>query len=136
MSFERWAKIKFFEGDFPEPESTPKPLKNREIPVLECYKNDPGPEFWTHFPYNPLPHPEKPNTPLNGVEFGNLYIPLMDEFTPDGQIQMIKCQADILYGVDSLFDFEKVQPLFDVNSRSLYPKKVGSFFTGQLVSLI
>ena len=136
LSFERWSKITSFEGEFLEPTSSEKPLKNTEIPILECYKNDPGPDFWTQFPFNPLPRPDKPNTPLNGVEFGNLYIPLMDEFTPDVQIQMIKCQADILFGADSLVDFDKVQPLFDVNSKSLYPKKVGSFFTDQLVSLI
>lgn len=136
QSFELWSKIEHVSGEFVEPENSVKPRKNKEIPLLDFYKEDPGSAFWEKFPQNPLPNPHKPNTPLDGKAFGDLYIPLMDEFTPDVQVQLIKCQADILFGADSLVDFNEVKPLFDVNSTSLYKPKVGSLFTDQLVSLI
>ena len=136
FSFEKWSRITDFDGEFLEPLSSEKPIKNPEIPLLPYYENDPGVDFWDKFPYNPLPDPDKPNTPIDGEAFGRLYIPLMDEFTPDVQAQMIKCQADLLFGADSLVDFDKVQPLYDPNSKSLFKPKVGSLFTDQLVSLV
>ena len=136
QSFESWSRVEHIEGEFLEPANSEKPRKNREIPLLDSYKDNPGDKFWKEFPYNPLPDPHKPNTPLDGKAFGDLYIPLMDEFTPDVQVQLIKCQADIMFGADSLVDLEAVQPLYDVNSKSLYKPKVGALFTDQLVSLI
>ena len=135
-AFERWCSAPEFDDLLTEPVSSKKQRKNVEIPVLTDYLSDPGSDYWSVFPFNPLPDQTHPNTPLKALELERLYSRIFHDLTYDVQKQMLQCKQDILYGADSLVDLEKVKPLYDVNSKSLLKPVVGALFTDQLVTLI
>lgn len=113
-----------------------KVYKNNEIIILDNYEHSPGEEFWSSFPFNPLPIESKPNTPVSSKKLDELFWLYYEDLSP---VMREFCQmtiSDLTHGADSLIDFNKVQPLFDVNSSNMFKKQQGSFFTDQLVTMI
>jgi len=50
-----WITSSFLPAKVAEDPAIQKPRKNPDIPILEDYSKDPGPRFWSKFPFRPLP---------------------------------------------------------------------------------
>ena len=79
-----------------------KPLKNTEIPILEQYSGDPGGRFWSKFPFNPLPDPFCPNSPIQPEIFERFHEQFAQDLDEAQNLYIGKSVADITYGADSL----------------------------------
>lgn len=65
INIEKWFSGKRFNRKILPPAPTPKVIRNKQIPLLSNYKDDPGQEFWLKFPYNPLPNTMDPKSDIN-----------------------------------------------------------------------
>lgn len=67
-----------------------KPIKNLEIPLLQRYDIDPGPEFWSIFPSSPIP--SQISTPINieGLRTLLQQVIFRDKLLPPPPNQLVK----------------------------------------------
>ena len=136
LSFVRWMEFSEHPLNVELPNKSSKPLKNPEVPILKSYKNDPGPDFWKHLPFNPLPEPDCPYTPIDVICFKELYEEHEILLKNWVKSMALKTFSDIEFGADSLVDCDNVQPLYDVNSKSMYRPDIGSFYTDTLTTML
>ena len=74
-AFQKWLEVKDYDlSSIIEPKSNPKPLKNKEIPLLKDYKQKPSDDYWSKFPQVPLPDPSAPRTPVNADAYERLFL--------------------------------------------------------------
>lgn len=112
-----------------------KTLKNTEIPILEDYSKDPGPEFWENFPFTPLPKENSLHTPILVDEFEKEFLNLKDDLIITQCKSILQCIQDLRYGADSLVNEDLLSPLCDSNAKNMSQQKIGSFYTDQLVTM-
>ena len=134
--FDTWIKKIKFDPQIVESVSTPKPLKNNEIPILENYLDEPNLEFWSKFPSRPLPDKNHPNTPINADMLELEYLLIKENLSLPVRQSVLQTIKNLRHGADSLVDYDKIRPLNDSNASNMGLQKIGSQYTDQLVTMI
>ena len=98
---------------------TQKPLKNVEIPILDSYAMDPGPEFWEKIPFTPLPKPGSLHTPIDVAKFEELYLSMEHSLNDVQRRSILQSIQDLRNGADSMVDFSKLGPLHESNAKNI-----------------
>lgn len=135
-AFDAWVTDKIFCKVFEPNLQNEKPLKNKEIMVLSDYSSDPGDLFWSKFPFNPLPNPLKPNTPIKAQILEDYYNNNKSLLNESQRMFTENTIHDLKHGADSLVDFSLITDLTESNGKGMFKPEIGKYFTDQMVSFI
>ena len=107
---------------------------NKEIPKLNSYEKEPKNEFWSRFPFNPMPTTAKQNQTIN-PEVIKSYTDSVD-LPPI--FENIKKDAlnSLFNGADLLVDEKQLKPMKVDNSKSIMDQVNGQIFTDILATLV
>ena len=89
--------------------------KNPEIPTLDSYTKNPGPEFWNVFPFKDLP--DKAETKVDGLELKKKVEKEKEKLTYAQVVRGYKTTESILNGADCAQKFE-LPPCMQANAKS------------------
>ena len=106
-------------------------VKNKEIPILENYRNIPEENFWENFPVRDLP-----KTPSTRVNIGNLAKLVREhehKFTDSERKRAHKVLLDLKIGAES-YQMSDLPALITENSSTTYPH--GVFLTDKIATWI
>ena len=133
---DKWFCDKDFTETIGKPKFNPKPLENLEIPLLKNYNKDPGKEFWTIFPFNPLPSDTDKNTPIDISALQRNYFKARDSMSNE-EIEWMETTLDNLkYGASAHVDEAQLPAMEAPNSTSMLEPRVGQLYTDTLASMI
>jgi len=128
---ENWLNSTFFPDYEKEEKSFVFSAKNKQLPKLESYTQNPGDNFWKIFPKRELP--DKPSTTINIENLEILVRKYSEKMTATERNRAWKVIQDLKNGADS-YQEKQLPPLSTQNSQSTYDN--GEFLTDKIATWI